>query len=328
MRSSPRQNPSTSSFEKGLALQLSPMSKGGAGALADRASRADPGPERVENARGGTAASLNAGQAQLRAEARTQGISAIQSRWGASGEGHAAPSEPASAGGGGGGRRVLVMIGDFDDLPALTERLAELFDTMLHFATWAEARPTCREASRGLIVASPSVPRQDRFELSRLAPHGLKRLLLGVDDAVDRVVCLNMGADEALATDIELHEICARARRIFRSATADPESSLDAEWLASRSLRSLKTPTGVRIGLSPAEWSCLAALAEHPDRLITVEMAARHIQGLEDAPNPDSRLRMQMSRLRRRLAPHFCEEPIISVYGSGYALAFTVRLVD
>lgn len=225
-------------------------------------------------------------------------------------------------------KRMLVTIGHFDDLPALTDRLAELFDTTLHFTTWQEARPFCREASCGLLVASPTVPRQDRFELSRLAPPGLKRLLLGMDDTVDRVVCLNMGADEALASDIDLHEICARARRIFRGDVPVPQPTFDVEWLASRSLRSLKTPDGVRIGLSPAEWSCLLALAEHPDQLVTSQMAARHIQGLQDATSPDTRLRMQMSRLRRRLAPHFREEPIISVYGSGYALAFNVRLVD
>lgn len=223
---------------------------------------------------------------------------------------------------------MLVTIGPWPDWAALAEKLEELFSEVMHFSTWSDARALWRSAGRALLVASPGMSRQDLFEMSRTATADKKLMLLGMDDSVDRVVCLNMGADEALASATSLHEICARARRLLRPASVQPLKPGGRWWEASVLLRSLTTPEGVRIGLSPAEWSCLMALAAHPEQLITVQDAVPHVRGLAGAADPEARLRVQMSRLRRRLAPHFAGDPVVSVYGAGYTLAIPVRLTD
>jgi hypothetical protein len=122
---------------------------------------------------------------------------------------------------------MLVTIGPWPDWAALAEKLEELFSEVMHFSTWSDARALWRSAGRALLVASPGISRLDLFEISRTATADKKVMLLGMDDSVDRVVCLNMGADEALAErGRDLHR---RRLRLRRSVVRIPALGLRPE---------------------------------------------------------------------------------------------------
>ncbi|HEX2199758.1 MAG TPA: response regulator [Burkholderiales bacterium] len=153
-------------------------------------------------------------------------------------------------------------------------------------------------------------------------------------DEIDRIVGLEMGADDYLPKPFNPRELLARIKGILRRTRALPPSRGDArrvrfgDWLLDLAARQLVAPDGVVIALSNAEFKLLSVFVEHPNRVLNRNQLMDLILG-RDATPFDRSIDVQVSRLRMRLRDDAREPRLIkTVRSEGYVLAVPVERLD
>ena len=154
-------------------------------------------------------------------------------------------------------------------------------------------------------------------------------VVTGRSDTHDRVMGLELGADDYVVKPFEPRELIARVRSILRRypgqvvLPADPAQRVAefAGWRFAPGSNTLTSPSGQQETLSTAEAQLLSVLLAHPNHILTREQ----LLGGRDVSALDRSIDLRVSRLRRRLE----EDPqhaklIKTVYGAGYLLAATV----
>lgn len=148
-------------------------------------------------------------------------------------------------------------------------------------------------------------------------------MLTAKGEETDRIVGLEVGADDYLAKPFNPRELLARVRAVLRRATA-PEKPRTvtreiefAGWHLDTMRRQLSSPGGVVVELSGGEYDLLLAFIEHPNRVLSRD------QLLELARNRvsvgfDRSIDVQVSRLRRKLEGEESPALIKTVRGAGY----------
>lgn len=150
-------------------------------------------------------------------------------------------------------------------------------------------------------------------------------MLTGRDDVVDRIVGLEVGADDYIAKPFHLREVLARLRTVLRRRQpAAPTRAEQGEtihfdgWRLDLARRQLVTAEGVEIQLTTGEFDMLAALARAPGRVLSrdVLMDLTHGRSLEAF---DRTIDAQIARLRKKIEPNPSQPTLIkSVRGVGY----------
>jgi two-component system OmpR family response regulator len=154
-------------------------------------------------------------------------------------------------------------------------------------------------------------------------------------EEIDRIVGLEMGADDYLAKPFSPRELLARIRSILRRARglASPAGGgahqlRFAGWTLDLAARQLVAPDGVVVALSGAEFKLLSVFVEHPNRVLDRNQLMDLTVGRDGAPF-DRSIDVQVSRLRVRLRDDAREPRIIkTVRNEGYVLAAVVQRVS
>ncbi len=174
-----------------------------------------------------------------------------------------------------------------------------------------------------LIVLDVMMPREDGLTaLRQLGGDGPPVIMLSaVGSDVDRIVGLEMGADDYLAKPCNPRELLARIRTVLRRRAGDEVAASEggaslrersgdegsgnclyfAGWRMDLGLRLLSDPSGQLISLSDGEFRLLRAFAEHPRRVLTRDQLLDWSRG-EDSEHYDRAIDVQLSRLRRKLS--------------------------
>jgi two-component system OmpR family response regulator len=177
-----------------------------------------------------------------------------------------------------------------------------------------------------LIVLDVMMPREDGLTALRaLGPDAPPVIMLSaVGSDVDRIVGLEMGADDYLAKPCNPRELLARIRTVLRrragagpvERVVSPVSVAEqrpvndvhsgeclhfAGWRMDVGLRLLFDPANRLISLSDGEFRLLRAFAEHPRRVLTRDQLLDWSRG-EDSDHYDRAIDVQLSRLRRKLS--------------------------
>ena len=183
-----------------------------------------------------------------------------------------------------------------------------------------------------LIVLDVMMPGEDGLTALRGlqgddAPPVIMLSAVGTD--IDRIVGLEMGAEDYLPKPCNPRELLARIRAVLRRrrppGTAETVESRDghgtlrfAGWRFDVIGRQLYSPDGRAIALSDGEFRLLKALAEHPRRVLTRDQLLDFARG-DDSELYDRAIDVQMSRLRRKLATGSGGEDLIrTVRNEGY----------
>jgi two-component system, OmpR family, response regulator len=153
-------------------------------------------------------------------------------------------------------------------------------------------------------------------------------------EEVDRIVGLEMGADDYLAKPFSPRELVARIRSILRRARGfalpaggGAQQLRFAGWTLDLAVRQLVAPDGVVVALSGAEFKLLTVFVEHPNRVLDRNQLMDLTVGRDGAPF-DRSIDVQVSRLRVRLRDDAREPRIIkTVRNEGYVLAAVVERV-
>ena len=154
-------------------------------------------------------------------------------------------------------------------------------------------------------------------------------ILTGRNDVTDRVLGLELGADDYIVKPFEPRELVARVRSILRryqrSAAAEAITERNiasfAGWIFDGNRHTLTAPDGREIGLSAAEAGLLATLLRRPNKILSREQ----LLGERDVDPFDRSIDVRISRLRRKLDDDPQNPRLIkTVYGAGYLFAAQV----
>lgn len=160
-------------------------------------------------------------------------------------------------------------------------------------------------------------------------------MLTARGDATDRIVGLEMGADDYLPKPFNPRELLARIKALLRRTrsndAAEPIESgtvlrlCFAGWCLEVATRQLIAPDGLRVPLGAAEYRLLRVFLDHPQRILSRDQLLDLTQGREATPF-DRSIDVQVSRLRRRLRDDPRESTLLkTVRSEGYLFAAPVR---
>jgi len=199
-----------------------------------------------------------------------------------------------------------------------------------------EMRRALDTSSPDIVVLDIMLPGEDGLVLCRdlRARSNLPVIMLTARvDELDRIIGLEMGADDYLAKPFNPRELLARLKSILRRTRALPPARVDvrrvrfAGWIVDLLARQLVAPEGVLIPLSGAEFRLLSVFIEHPNRVLNRNQLMDLALGRE-ATAFDRSIDVQVSRLRTRLRDDAREPSIIkTVRNEGYVLAAAVERV-
>ncbi len=200
-----------------------------------------------------------------------------------------------------------------------------------------EARAQISASRPDLILLDINMPGGDGLSLAG----DLRRtttipiiILSGKGAMVDRVVGLEVGADDYIAKPFELRELLARIRAVLRrarppvtasEATASERYCRFDVFMLTPARRELRTTSGAHVDLTGAEYNLVAAFIERPNRVLTRDAIA-DVTHKDDWAAFDRSIDTLVSRLRRKLASHTDASQLIqTVRGEGYVLASEVK---
>ncbi|WP_129793057.1 response regulator [Sphingosinicella sp. CPCC 101087] len=187
-----------------------------------------------------------------------------------------------------------------------------------------------------LVVLDLMLPGEDGLSICRrLRSEGDVPVLMVTarSDDVDRIVGLEIGADDYLGKPFNPRELVARARAILRRtrpAHRVGRAPPDERWRFSGFLidvgaRALLAPGGSEVELTGGEFDLLLALARHPQRVLGRDQLLDWTRGRSSTPY-DRSIDVLIGRLRRKLSSHADGSKIIkTVRGGGYVLAMPVE---
>lgn len=230
---------------------------------------------------------------------------------------------------------LLVVDDDREIRNLLTEYLEQAGYRVSAVADGKSMRQVLDSHRIDLVVLDLMLPGEDGLTLCRdlRVRSNLPVLMLtarGTD--VDRIVGLEMGADDYLAKPFNPRELLARIRSILRRAQALP-SNLEpqdvgtfrfANWTLDVAARHLVAPDGLVVPLSGAEYRLLRVFVEHPQSVLARDQLLELANGREPILF-DRSIDVLVGRLRKRLCDDGREPQLIkTVRGEGYVLASSV----
>lgn len=186
-----------------------------------------------------------------------------------------------------------------------------------------------------LIVLDLNMPGDDGLTLCRnlRAKSAMPVIMLTArSEALDRIIGLEMGADDYLSKPFEPRELLARIRSVLRRTNSPAHNEIHStaqrlkfgDWTLDLTARHLLSPQGLVIALSGAEFRMLEIFLEHPNRVLNRDQLLNIMHG-RDADPFDRSIDIQISRLRQKLGEDARSPQVIkTVRNGGYVLSVNV----
>ncbi len=187
-----------------------------------------------------------------------------------------------------------------------------------------------------LIVLDVMLPDGSGLDICRVLrdrkPHTPVILLTALKEDVDRIIGLEIGADDYVGKPFNPRELLARIRAVLRRVTdvAEPpavEAYRFAGFVASPTSRAVVDPDGVDVVLTGAEFDLLLVFLDRPGRVLSRDQLLDLTQGREADPL-DRSIDVLMSRLRRKLGDGGNFQIFKTVRNGGYQLSTKVDTVE
>ena len=223
--------------------------------------------------------------------------------------------------------RILVV----DDEPAITDAVAyalqsEGFDVEVR-DDGEQALEAARGATYDVILLDVLLPQLSGFEACRRirAESDVPILMLTARDTeVDRVLGLEIGADDYITKPFSMLELVGRIRAILRRRQLDAANDKPTEYrvgnLRVDLVRHLVTVDGKQVRLTPSEYKILALLAARPGRVFSRREIMQHLWD-SSYVGDERACDIHLSNLRRKIERDAAApERVVTVRGSGYKL--------
>jgi len=239
----------------------------------------------------------------------------------------------------------LAHIAVLDDEPDITALLGTYLRSHGHRVSelhrGADLMALLASDAPALVLLDLGLPGEDGLTIARRlreagtgAPLGLI-IVSGRGDSIDRIVGLELGADDYIAKPFDLRELLARVKAVLRrieaapaAAPAAPVAPRDELCFAGFTLqlgsRRLLGPDGNEVALTSGEFELLTVFARHAGRVLSRDFLLEHTRGREAAPF-DRSIDVLVGRLRKKLeADPQQPQHLKSVRTAGYILVASV----
>jgi len=228
----------------------------------------------------------------------------------------------------------IVVVDDEPEIRATIEEYLQMQGYRVTQATGGEdLRRIVAEEDVQLAILDITMPGEDGLSLARfLREHTSTGILMltASGETVDRIVGLEMGADDYMAKPFDLRELLARVKAILRRAAAPAVAGIETapttrisfgQCLLDLDAHKLFDADGAEIRLTAMEFDLLKAFAEHPNRVLNrdqlLEMA--HSRSWEPF---DRSIDIRIARIRRKIEQDATKPQVIkTVRGAGYVFS-------
>lgn len=233
--------------------------------------------------------------------------------------------------------RILIVDDDPEIRLLLVDYLARNGYEAIAAASAREMRQKLSRHAIDLIVLDLMLPDADGLAVCRDLRGDVNLpviMLTAKGEEADRIIGIEMGADDYLVKPFSPRELLARLKGVLRRTRALPPNLKPdaqrclrfADWSLDTATRVLTSPDRVATPLSGAEYRLLRIFLDHPNRVLNRDQLIELIHG-RDAEPYDRAIDVQVSRLRHRLRDGgpADERLIKTVRGEGYVLAAAVE---
>jgi two-component system OmpR family response regulator len=224
----------------------------------------------------------------------------------------------------------ILVVEDDREISALIARYLRANECRVSIADDGRAMDRVLAESRiDLVILDVMLPGEDGLSVCRRlrAASALPILMLTArGEEIDRIIGLEMGADDYLAKPFNPRELLARIRAILRRRSAEPliqttaadQTMCFAGWRVHLGLRELTDPHGARVALTGAEFDLLHALCERPGRVLSRDQLLDLTRGRVAGPYERS-IDVLVSRLRQKIEQDPRDPEFIkTIRSSGY----------
>jgi two-component system phosphate regulon response regulator OmpR len=238
-----------------------------------------------------------------------------------------------------GSQHILVV----DDDPRVRNLLCRYLETEGFRVTAAADGGAMREAIKqarfDLVLLDLILPGDDGLSLAReLRQHSELPIIIltGKGDTIDRVVGLEMGADDYITKPFHLREVLARIRTVLRRArpaladagdaapNSGGETILFDGWELDVVRRALRSPEGQPVPITSSEFALLEAFARNANRVLSRDQLMDITRGHDWTPF-DRSIDTQVARLRKKIEKDPGNPALIkTVRGAGYIFTATI----
>jgi two-component system OmpR family response regulator len=228
----------------------------------------------------------------------------------------------------------ILIVEDDEDISALIARYLASHEIRASIAAHGQEMEWKLAQNRiDLIILDLNLPKEDGLSLCRRLRKNSSVpiiMLTARGEEVDRIVGLEMGADDYLVKPFSPRELVARIRAVLRRQGGSCERHFSrifhfAGWQVDRGLRQVVNPNGVKIILTGAEFDLMVAFCENAGRVLSREQLLEVAQ--RDSANGNERsIDILVSRLRQKIEVNSREPEIIkTVRSGGYVLSQSVE---
>ncbi|HHQ4632738.1 response regulator [Aeromonas hydrophila] len=233
----------------------------------------------------------------------------------------------------------ILVVDDHSEIRDLLKRFLEQHGLRVSCARdGKEMKRLLEEREFDLLVLDLMMPGEDGLTLCRelRAKSSLPIIMLtAMGEETDRIIGLEMGADDYLAKPFNPRELLARIKAVMRRTQVEPQPAAETlnrdlrfdRWLLDINRRELVDEEGVGLSLSTAEFDLLRVFLERPQRVLSRDQLLDLARGRE-AVAFDRAIDTLVSRLRRKLERDPKNPELIkTIWGGGYLFAADVTQV-
>jgi len=221
--------------------------------------------------------------------------------------------------------RVLLVEDDEEIAAMVIEMLTENGLEAVAVGSAANMDAILRKQSFDLIVLDAMLPGEDGFSICRRlrASSTIPIVMLtALGDEINRIVGIELGADDYITKPFHPREFMARIKSLLRRASygaeqpSQPAAMRFAGWQIDPILRQLVNPDGVHVSMTTAEFDILLAFCQNPGRVMTRDQLLRLTHAGLAGPVERS-IDVHISRVRQKIEPNVREPTVIKTVRLG-----------
>jgi two-component system phosphate regulon response regulator OmpR len=226
-----------------------------------------------------------------------------------------------------------------DDEPDIREMLQEYLEMQGFQVTAADGGAALRaivaDRDVDLVLLDITMPGEDGLSLARFLREKYDVgiiMLTGAGDIIDRIIGLEVGADDYLAKPVDLRELLARVKAVLRRADGKGEARAEPTQKPGDSIQfgictldmashRLVDESGEEVGITAMEFDLMRAFAERPNRVLSRDQLLELAHNRDWEPF-DRSIDIRIARLRRKIEEDPSEPKILkTVRGAGYVFS-------
>lgn len=231
------------------------------------------------------------------------------------------------------GQKHIVVVDDEPGIRETIEEYLELHDFQVTAVGGGEGlREVVGDQDVDLVLLDIRMPGEDGLSLARYLRENTQVgiiMLTAAGEVVDRIVGLEMGADDYLAKPVDLRELLARIKAVLRRASQDEEALFAdsggqaqtvkfGDFTLNLEAHKLFESSGQEVPLTSMEFDLLKAFADNPNRVLTRDQLLNLAHNRDWEPF-DRSIDIRIARIRRKIESDPAKPQVIkTVRGAGY----------